>query len=47
MEEPYNQIQHSPFLVENEFHTPLASAQIFQPVGRLIIAFSMGSKSVA
>jgi len=44
MEEPYNQTQHSPFLVESEFHTPLASAQIFQPVGRLIIAFSRGSK---
>jgi len=47
MEEPYNQNQQFPFLVESEFLTPLAAVQIFHPVGRLIVAFSRGSKSAA
>jgi hypothetical protein len=47
MEEPYNQIQQSQFLVERKFLTHLATAQIFQPVGQLIFGFSRGSKSVA
>ena len=47
MEEPYNQTQQSSLLVESEFLTSLATAQIFQPVGRLIVAFYRGSKSAA